>query len=251
MCFRVDFYLTFSKVRMWVSDISLSLVINKDMRYFLLFGWLLGFLSVQAQDEIIREPRGSFISVSPGVWMPLGKLRKTFDVSPQFRVGLSGQWERLKVDVGVDFVMNNGNRPFRYTGSDTSFVAAKNLTLGGLGLSVGHIDRLSPVSYLEKSFGIGYTSISTGEKKLKSECGESKVDVWHFGQNECEGNKKYDFLDVESFYLSAGVGLQRIVFKKRVFGVHTEYRFTPFSWFGKVKKGFGNSSLSTNFTFRF
>jgi len=221
------------------------------MKYLLLSIMLFGCLSMNAQEDAVWDQRGFFITISPGIWVPLGNLKKTFETSPQFKGALVAQGDKIKLEIGADFILNQGNRPFNYHSSDTSFVTGRHLDLSSLGIKISFMDKLSPVAYLEKSIGIGHTSISTDVEQLKKECINVEADAWHFGKNECDGSGKYNYPSLGSFYLSAGVGLQRVVFKKRVFAVHAEYRFAPYAWFGKVEKGFGNSSLSTSFTFRF
>ncbi len=221
------------------------------MKYFLILLFLMGLLRVNAQDAIVRDPAGLFISFSPGIWVPVGNLKRTFGSSPKLNFGLGAQGKKVKLQIVGEIVFNGGNQPFNYASKDTSFVSGQNLTMGSLGLQVGRMKKLSATSYLEKFVGMGYSSISMDVKKLKSECTGSDNHVWHFGENNCEGSSKYNFQSLESFYVTAGVGLQKIIFRKRVLGVQAAYRFTPYSWFGKVEKGFGDSVVSTSINFRF
>ncbi len=121
--------------------------------------------------------------------------------------------------------------------------------VGGVAGYVGVLFFTEPL--LEKFVGIGYSSISMDVKKLKPEGTDANNHVWHFGDNNCEGSSKYNFQSLESFYLTAGLGWQKIIFRKRVLGVQAGYRITPYSWFGKVERGFGHSVVSASINFRF
>lgn len=220
------------------------------MRYLIIFLLLFNVGYVNGQASVGSSVTGTYISFSPGLWVPLGGLHKTFRPSPVASVKLSAQGELFKLEIGADFIFNSGNIPFHYESKDTSFMTGDKLTMGDIVVRLSSMKELSPSSYLERSIGIGYSTISTDVKKIKSKCVDYEDDRPLFN-NECDGSDKYDYFDVESFILSAGVGLQRVIFTDRVIGVHAEYRFAPYSWFGHVGKGFGNSSLMANVYFRF
>jgi len=222
------------------------------MRYLLFSFFLVGFLNANAQDVSVYDQKRAFYKVSPGLWIPIGKLQKTFNNSPMLGFAVEVHDEYYRMEFSVDFIIINKHQSFEYADADTSFVTGEQLNIESIGLKIGKLTKMRPNVFFEKSLGIGYSFLSTGVKSVKPDCvGFVDPDGWHIVDKNCGGENKYKNYYIESFYLSAGLGLQKAIFKRRILSVHAGYRFTPYSWFKNVDKSFGNSALSTSISFGF
>ncbi|MEE9408937.1 MAG: hypothetical protein V3V28_12780 [Polaribacter sp.] len=178
---------------------------------------------------------GMTFSVQVGVWIPLGNLKKTFNLNPSigFKIGVPIA-KNLRIEGGTIINVPLKSEVFEYFDKDKSFFTkSKNTVNGTLGVWLKHENIFNEKYFLDKYFGIGVGFIQTDEKKINS---KNENDQWY---------------GVESVNFNFGLEIRKIAFIKRSIGIFIEYNFTPYTIFKNVSNDFGNSSISTGLSYRF
>jgi hypothetical protein len=212
------------------------------MRYLLIILLLLLFSQFSQGQLFYRESgpetdydfwdKDMFFTIQTGIWQPLEKLDRNFDMTPNlgFRWGLQID-TKLILQMGASMNFPATSEPFDYTVNGSTYRAKSNNDVNGLlGAWLIQQNNIGQNFIFENYYGLGLTFINTNVAKEKN-----KNDGWY---------------DVECFNLSIGFDLSRKMFYNDAIGIFLEYNFAPYFLFGRVRREFGSRYLITGLSYK-
>lgn len=169
-------------------------------------------------SEVRKYPDMNFFEVRTGATLPLGGLKNYFEVAPSLAVYIGWPLNNsTAIDLGLTMAFPTERKLFTYRDDNREF-ETKISNFISMELRLRHQKQLVKNIYLTGYGAFGFSTLQTNEKKERK-------------------NDEYDTLyAVETFVLTGGLNLRY----KRV-GCFAEYRYTPYSIAGKVRKSFGHS----------
>ncbi|MDD4991654.1 MAG: hypothetical protein PHR83_05400 [Paludibacter sp.] len=190
--------------------------------------------NVELEDSLKRYDNighGIAISFQSGIWVPIGKLSKIFNLEPNIGSKLSYPINQyLRLDLGIIFNFPTTSKGYNFHVNDSTFRVKTNSGNAILGLWINHENEIKRSIYFDKYFGIGYGFIGTDLLNKNSR------------------NDKY--YDVETVNFNLGLGIRKMFRKEDSFGLFMELNFAPYSLFGRVDDNFGNSYIITGIYYK-
>lgn len=169
-------------------------------------------------------------SGSLGVWMPLGKNKNRFSVSPMLSVGIhqpiSSHWRIDGLFAVVPFV-NNQALDFRFEGKNES---AKSLVSLNFDVGLTRQNKLSEKSFLDTGFTLGVNVLATD------------ID----NPDEEEATQGVSTID-----LGAKVGMRRKLDSDRSIAIQLGIHYAPYNWSGNLTSKVGESYASVGLAYGF
>lgn len=180
---------------------------------------------------VYSQVEGRF-TVCSGIWQPLGNLGETFYPAASFGFFQNIESDKefkLKVGALVNAIGKSGTYDF-VTRDSTFQTETEGSGNAIIGLWLMHTTtKWDSKIILDKVVGLGLNNLytNTNNPNLK-------------------GKGNYSF---ETINLSAGVNFWFLSKKMNPIGFFLNYNFSPYFLFGRVKRGFGNSSLIFGFQY--
>lgn len=203
-------------------------------------------LTVNAQEFVKDTTKYKRFKIEFGIFIPMGNLNNKIGVSKK-----TGLWYRTRIehndmmDLGINIIVPNVENSFVYQGNDSIY----NVKAKGVTVMIGcRMNKNYPVTIFNRKRNFEWSS-TIGGSFFSFEDKEKPQDDSGFYTDE-NGNQVYridtNTKALSCLYLAQGIGLSsnRIDF-------HIDYNYTPYDLFSKrIKKGFGNSSLTMSLSLK-
>ncbi|MDI1318230.1 hypothetical protein [Flavobacterium sp.] len=203
-------------------------------------------LNINAQDQGKDTTKYKRFITETGLFIPLGDLKDKIGVSSQ-----TAFWYRTRIDhndmmdFGINIIVPKVENSFAYQGKDSIYIVkAKGITIM-LGC---RMNKNYPVTIFNKKKNLEWSS-TFGGSFFSFEDKENPKDESGYYTDE-NGNAVYridtNTKALSCIYLGQGIGLS----SDRL-GFHIDYNYMPYDVFSKrIKKGFGNSSLTMSLSLK-
>jgi len=173
-------------------------------------------------------------SAQTSVWVPLGKLKETFEPSPSLGLRLGFLiTPTFRTEVALNITLPVATSSFDFNTGSTILDAKSDGAHLASHLLLTHETNLGKDFYLGKQIGIGFAFISTNQRKPECPCDDDES----------------DFYDMTTFYLSPGITLNKRMKYGRAIGLAISYNFTPYAFTRRVDGDFGNSAFTVGLNF--
>ncbi len=183
-------------------------------------------------EEPYKRLDHTFLTFQPGMWVPLGNLRKTFTASPSFTLKFGNvplYKDKILLDVGLNCWFPSHTTPFNFHEKDTALVArGSNVNVNVSAYGVYRIPLANKMS-LNPYLGLGVATLGTGESKPKKKDADEK-----------EAADRYS---VTTFNINPGISFKSIVANGHAIGFFVEYNFSGYTWTDQLDKNFGGSAF--------
>lgn len=203
-------------------------------------------LTANAQEIVKEEKKYERFKLESGIVIPMGNLKDKIGVSSQIAFWYRNRIEHDDMmDFGLNIIFPNVENSFVYQGSDSVY----NVKAKGLTLMIGcRMNKNYPVTIFNRKKNFEWSS-TFGASFFSFEDKENPQDESGFYTDE-NGNQVYridtNIKALSCLYFAQGIGLS----SDRI-GFHIDYNYTPYDLFSKrVKKGFGNSSLTMSLSLK-